>query len=328
MKRRQVITLLGSAALVWPRAGLGQQPGRVHRLAILLVVNNPNDLFLKTFLDELRRFGYVEGRNLIVDTRSADGDAQRLPAIARELVALKPDIIWSVANRPTEAFKTATTTIPIVAVVADPIGSGFAGSLAKPGGNITGFTIDAGLEIIGKNIELLKQAAPTASRIAYLTPRRFLDSQFAENFRIAAKRAGMMPIDAPLNSPVNEAEIRRAFLSLKQAHADSVWVGPTPETYFHARLIAELASEARIVSIGVWKEFANAGGFMAYAVDLVEISRRGADYIDRILKGARPAELPFQQPTKFELIVNLRTAKLLGLAVPEAILARADEVID
>ncbi len=332
--RRRLFLAFTSATALAPLAAAAQSPGKVYRLAILAPgvpiadMTETKHPFYQALFEELRRLGYVEGRNLAVGRRSAEGDARRLAALGREVVAFKPDVIFADANRSAEAVKAATTTIPVVALVVDPVGFGFAVSLVRPGGNITGFAVAAGPEIIGKRIELLKQAVPTASRMAALWPRGWWEDRVGEVFREAAKRAGLTPVDAPLDPPVREAEYRRAFAAMVRDRVDSIYVTAASENSVHRRLIAELAAEARLPAIYFHREAAEAGGFMAYATDFIDIYRRAAGYIDRILKGANPAELPFQQPTKFDLVINMKAAKALGLTIPPSLLGIADEVIE
>jgi putative ABC transport system substrate-binding protein len=281
----------------------------------------------RAFFDELRRLGYVEGQNLVVDRRSAEGDPERLgacPALAREQSA--GDLHNGHQGR--SRAQGRDDRFPIVAATPDPVRAGLVASLARPGGNITGFSIDAGLGIIGKRIELLKQAAPNVSRMAVLAPQQAGESRFPMVFAEAAQRAGVALVAAGLEPPIAEATYQRAFAVMREERVDSLYVGANTENYAHRRRIAELAAEARLPSVHPFRESAEAGGLMAYAFDITDIWRSAAGYVDRILKGANPAELPFQQPSKFELVINLKTAKALGLAMPPTLLARADEVIE
>ncbi len=314
MKRRKFLACAGSAAFA-PLAAAAQAPGTVDRIAILSAAFPIADMtetkhpLYKAFFEELRRLGYVEGRNLVVERRSAEGDVTRLPVFGREIVALKPDVIVAVANRVLAALTAATTTVPVVAYAFDPVGSGFAFSLARPGGNITGLSADAGwVEETGKRIELLKQAVPKASKMAFLTPRGIWEGKFGDIVREAAKRAGITPVGAPLAPPVDDAGYRRAFAAMARDRADSLYVIISAESFVHQRLVAALAAAARMPAIYSYREAVEAGGLMAYAIDLSDVWRRAAGYVDRILKGASPAELPFQQPTKYELVINAKAA--------------------
>ncbi len=334
MKRREVITLLGRAAVAWPVVAGAQQPGRANSIAVLgsafpaREMTETLDKNFKAFFDELRRLGYREGQNLTVERRSAEGDARRFPALAREIVQLKPDVIYTTSNLAAAALRAVTISIPIVALLYDPVGAGFAVSLARPGGNITGFTTEPGLEILGKSISMLKAVVPSASRIAYLTARLFWEDRYGAAWRDAARLQGLTSVAAVYEYPADEAEFRRVFAAMARNRVELLDVGLTPENYRHRQLIVRLAAEARLPAIYWSREHVEAGGLMAYAVDLADMFRRAAGYIGQILGGANPAELPIQQPSKFELVINLKTAKALGLAVPDSILARADAVIE
>lgn len=332
MRRRAFITILGSIA-AWPLAARAQRrTGRLHRLAVLASANSTAEMkaspHWQAFFDELLRLGYREGENLTVERRTAEGDARRFPDLARELVRLRPDVIYATSNRAVAALKAATQTIPIVAIVGDPVGAGFAASLARPGGNISGFSVEPGLEIMGKRIALLKEIVPTASRIAYLTARIWWEGRYGAIWREAARREDLKSVDAAFAYPADEAEFRRVFAAMVRNRVDLLDVGPTPEAYRHRDLIVKLAAEARLPAIHPSRQHVEAGGLMAYAYDEIDTFRRSASYVDLMLKGADPAELPFQQPSKFELIANLKTAKELGLAIPESILLQADKVIE
>lgn len=322
------------AAMAAPRAAGAQRPGKLRRLALLstgvaLAEMSASGLpFWRAFFEELRHVGYREGQNLAVERRTDEGDARRLPELAREIVELRPEVVCTVANRAAAALKAATTTIPIVAIVGDPVGEGLAASLARPGGNITGFSIDPGLAIFGRHIGSLKEMSPTASRIAYLTARVFWEGRVGAGWREAAGQAGLTSVDAAFDQPADEAEFRRVFAGMVRDRVELLSVGPTPETLKYRGLIAKLAAENRLPAIYVLRDYVEAGGLMAYAIDTVDLWRRSASYVDLILRGANPAVMPFQQPAKFELIINLKAAKALDLTVPESILARADEVIE
>lgn len=325
--------LLGGAAAAWPHAARAES-GKAKRVAILVAAlpvretTEARDRNFKAFFEELRRLGYREGQNLVVERRSAEGDAKRFPELAREIVKLEPDAIYTISNPAAAAIKEATATIPIVALLYDPVATGFAASLARPGGNVTGFSIEPGLEILGKSISLLKEVARSASRIAYLTSRLFWEERYGAAWRRAAQLQGLTSVAAAYEYPGDEAEFRRVFAEMARNRVDLLDVGSTPENFRHRQLIVNLAAEARLPAIYSSREHVAAGGLMAYAADLVDIFRRAGGYIGQILRGADPAELPIQQPSKFELVVNLKTAKALGLTMPESILARADEVIE
>jgi len=334
LRRREFIAFLGGAGVAWPLPTRAQHSGKVYRLAIL-VQAEPIDRatgtrhrFWTAYFEELRRLGYTEGRNLSVEWHPSAGDAKHVTELARHVAGRKPDAIFTPDQRMTGALKAAKTTIPIVAILSDPVSFGFATSLARPGGNITGFSVDAGPEIGRKRLAWLKEAVPTASRLAWLTPRRHWESRFRDAVREAAEASGMTMVGAVLEEPVKETEYRRVFKAMARDRVDSLSVSPVLEHMVHRRLIAELAAELRLPAICAFRENAEAGGLMAYAVDLVHMFRGAAGYIDRILKGADPGALPIQQPSKFELVINLKTAKALGITLPESALSRADEVIE
>ncbi len=334
MRRRKFLACASATALA-PLAAAAQQSGKGHRIAILTLTTPIADMTETgfsgyiAFFKELRRLGYVEGRNLVVERRSAVNDATLLPALGRALVALKPDVIVATTNQPVDALKAATTTIPVVALAFDPVGSKFAVSLARPGGNITGMSLDAGVvDEVGKRLALLKQAVPTTSRVAFLAPRWLWESPLGEAWRGAAKHAGVTLVGATFDPPADEAIYRRAFAAMVRDRVDSVFVSNIGGAYQYRRLIAELAVDAKVPAISGVREYVEAGALMAYAVDFTDSYRRAAGYVDRILQGANPAELPFQQPTKYELIINLKTAKALGLAMPPSLVGIADEVIE
>jgi putative ABC transport system substrate-binding protein len=334
MRRRDFIPAFG-AAVAWPLALRAQQAGRISHVAVLAGGETAVDLSETSRLrqwrawhDELRRLGYIEGRNLVIDKRSPEGDSRRIPELVRRIISAKPDVIFTPRQDATEAVRTATTTIPVVAIASEPVRLGYAASLARPGGNITGFAFDTGAEIFAKRLELLKEAVPGTSRVAQLALRHYWEGWNGNEVRKAAQRVGIGVTGAPLDAPVSEQTYRRAFATLLRDRADAVAIWPQSENILHGRLIAELAIQARLPTLCVLRENADAGGLMAYSVDLPDMFRRAAGYIDLILKGANPATLPFQQPTKFQLIVNLRTAKALGLALSDSLLTRADEVIE
>lgn len=325
------MTLLSLSAVLWPVAVRAQQPARKHRLAVLTLTEPAEHAAgakrWVAFFEELRRLGYENGRNLIVEWRSMDGNVGRANDIAAEILDLKPDLVFTPDLRVITSLKATGTTLPIVVVAPDPVGMGFGASLARPGGNVTGFDIAPGIEIIAKRVELLKEAVPTATRLAWLAPRLGVGGSFLEVFSAAARRLGLSVVESLVEPPYDEAAYRRSFATLSRDKADLLYVAASGESLAHRRLIAELAAAAGLPTMFVFREHVEAGGLMAYSVDLVEIFRRSAGYIDRILKGASPAEMPFQQPTRFELVMNANTARALGIAVSDSLLARVDEII-
>jgi putative ABC transport system substrate-binding protein len=282
----------------------------------------------RAFFEELSRLGYVEGQNLGVERYSGEGRPERYAELARDIVNTHPDLILALAARLSLDFKMATTTIPIVVIVIDPIALGLVASIARPGGNITGVTIAAGLELIGKRMGLLIEALPKLSTVRFLASRPFWEDARGAAAREAAKRAGIVLSPAMLDAAFSEAEYQRVFSSMEQDRADALMVSEEAEHITHRATIVELAAKGRIPSMYSWREFVQVGGLMAYSVDLTDIFRRLANPIDKILRGANPGDIPFYGPTKFELSINLKTAKALGLEMPAMLLGRADEVIE
>jgi putative ABC transport system substrate-binding protein len=333
VRRRDFITLFGATAATWPVAARAQQPAKMKRIAFVhsagkvsrLTVSGPP--WFRAFFEELSRLGYVEGQNLGVERYSGEGRIDRYPELAREVVNTQPDLILAVGGRLSLDFKMATTTIPIVTIVIDPIALGLVASIARPGGNITGVTIAGGVEIIGKRMGLLVEAMPQLSTVGYLASRPFWEDARGEAAREAAKRAGIA-LSPALLSTFNEEEYQRVFRSLKQVRTDAFMVSEEPEHGIHLAMIVELAARYRIPAIYPLREFVDVGGLMAYSINQADVFRRLANFVATILKGANPGDIPFYQPIKFELVINLKTAKALGLEMPAMLLGRADEVIE
>jgi putative ABC transport system substrate-binding protein len=334
MLRRNFIKGIAGSAAAWPFEARAQQPVKTHLLAILTHMDavdrttGKQPRYWTAFFNQLRGLGYEEGGNLAVTWHSSQVDAERAAELVRRVAERKPDLIFTPDARIAMFLKTMAAAIPAVAITVDPVGSGVAASLARPGGNVTGFTVDAGVELVSKRLELFRQAVPTASRMAWLTPRRTMDLPISKIIREAVHVAGMTLFDAVLEAPIDEAAYRRAFAAMTFDRIDSLWVAVAGEHLEHRRLIAELAAGSKLPSMFPWRENVDAGGLMSYGNDVTETFRRCATYVDRVLKGAKPAELPIQQPTKFELIINLKTARVLGLIISPAFLALADEVIE
>jgi putative ABC transport system substrate-binding protein len=280
---------------------------------------------VEAFRQGLREHGYVEGKNIVIEWRFAEGKLDRLPALATELVRLKVDVIVSGAPAPTRAAKGATATIPIVmAQDSDPVGSGFVASLARPGGNITGLATLAP-EISGKQLELLKEIVPKLSRVAVLgTSTRPGTAQMLKETELAA---GAFKVKLQYLDVLDPKEIATAFRAATKGRADAVILLPSGVFNSQRTQIVELAAKSRLPTIYYAAEWVEDGGLMTYSASLIDLSRRAAIYVDKILKGAKPADLPVEQPTKFELVINLKTAKQIGLTIPPNVLARADRVI-
>ncbi len=326
MKRREFIKLLGGAAIVWPRGARAQQPGRIYRIGFLW--DSPNEFqdVLEAFRQGLRDLGYMEGRNIVIEYRWAEGKPERMRELADELVRLKVDVIIAPSSIYTAAAKRATSTIPIIFMGhADPLATGHVVSLARPGGNATGLSLMM-TETNVKSVELLKEAVPGLSRVAVIfdpaTPPHGPGLKAVED---AGPALGLRIQPVPVRSV---AEYDEAFSAMVREHADGVLVLATPLFIASARRLAELAITYKLPSLFGLKHDVQEGGFMSYAPDRADLWRRGAIYVDKILKGAKPADLPVQRPTKFELVINLKTAKAIGLAVPPSFILRADEVIE
>jgi putative ABC transport system substrate-binding protein len=320
--RRHLITLLGGAAAC-PLAARAQQSVRVWRVGYLTpgrAEPDPPGGF-QMFKLRLRDLGYVEGQNLLLDVRGADGDFSRLPTLAAELVKMQPDVIVAIASPAVLAAKGATSTIPIVmGPTADPIGSGIIQSLAKPGGNVTGVSLMSP-DLTTKTVELLNTLVPSARRIAVLMSTNPMHALQIKQAHTAARVLGLtvVPITAALPS-----DLDGAFRTMQAQNCDGLVVLADPIV----RDIPDLAAKARLPTVYQLDRFVRLGGLMSYGPNSLDLFRRIAVYVDKILKGASPADLPVEQPTKFELLINLKTAKALGLEVPPMLLARADEVIE
>jgi putative tryptophan/tyrosine transport system substrate-binding protein len=281
------------------------------------------------FFEELRRLGFAEGQNLVYERYSAEGRTDQYSELARDVVRSNPDLIFADTTALVLALKAATTTIPIVVnYMSDPVALGIAPSLARPGGNITG-VIGTGPEFMGKYVELLREAVPGLSSVGFLASRKgWWEQPEGAALREAAQRVQISLIGPPLDYPLDAAEYRRVIAAMAQAGAQALIVYLQPQNYENLRLIIELAENGRLLAIFPFLDSVKLGGLMAYGSDPVETVRQQANQIAQILRGASPGDIPFYQPTKFELVINLKTAKALGITFPPSILARADEVIE
>jgi putative tryptophan/tyrosine transport system substrate-binding protein len=276
----------------------------------------------------LRELGYVEGQNILIEYRYAEGKQNRLPDLAADLVRLKVDIIVAQSTETVLAAKSATSTIPIVMTnSADPIGSGLVASLARPGGNVTGMSLLAGLEISGKQLELLKETVPKLSRVAVLANPASRSSTGAGLLREAEPAARALGVQIFIVEARDASELEGAFSAMKKARAGAFLMMPNPIFQTNRRGIAALAASNRIPAMYPYSSLVDAGGLMSYGANLADTHRRAATYVDKILKGAKPADLPVEQPMKFEFIINLNAAKQIGLTIPPNVLVRADKVI-
>jgi putative ABC transport system substrate-binding protein len=325
MKRRAFVTGL-AAVLAAPRCVEAQPAAKISRIGYLATHLNPH--FQGAFRQGLRDLGYVEGRNLVIEDRNAEGKTGRLPALAAELVALKVDVVVASGTPAALAAKRATRTLPIVfTAVADPVTSRLVTSLAKPDANVTGLSVLAP-ELVGKCLEHLKQAIPAVSRVAVLWQPGAVGEQTEKDaLKEAEVAARALGVRLQLIEARRPADIDRAFADMTKARADALMVLTSSMLFSERRRLVELAAKNRLPTVYPWREAVDAGGLMAYGPDLADLLRRVATYVDKILKGAKPADLPVEQPTKFELIINLKTAKALGLTIPPSLLARADQII-
>jgi putative ABC transport system substrate-binding protein len=286
-----------------------------------------NDGTYKSVVSELRQLGYVEGRNLLVDRWAGGGRTGNYADMARQVVHLKPDLIFAVSAPMIFHLKAATPSIPIVAFTGgDPVEQGLVASLARPGANITGFSNLPGREFQGKYLELLRETIPSASRLAFLVPQRLWDGLTAKSLREAAPRFGVTLVPELLGDPIDVLEYRRAFAVIARDRAHAVIIGHYTENIRYRRLIVDLATQTRLPATAFGRAFAEAGGLLSYGAAESDRPRNAAGYIDRILRGAKPGELPYQMPTKFELVINLKTAKALRLTIPPSILLRAEVI--
>ena len=331
MKRREFITLLGGAA-TWSLPARGQPGAKVARIGYLVTASleSPEGRAMAdAFRQGLRERGYVEGQSIVIEYRSADGKIERFPELANELASLNLDLILA-PNRPAaRAAQRATTTIPIVVpVMGDPVADGLVASLAHPGGNITGLTF-LGPELVSKRLGLLKQALPNASRVAALWHSgAYGERTTREMLQATDAAARTLAVELQLVEVRGVDEFNRAFSAMTGNRADALIVLPSPLLFNERKQIVDLAMKHRLPSISMAREFAELGGLMAYGASLTDLQRRSATYVDKILKGAKPADLPVEQPTKFEFVINLKTAKALGFTIAESFQLLADEVIE
>ena len=328
MDRRAFLSILTGALLAARLAAEAQQAGKVPRIGLLLLFgapDQPNPL-VEAFRKGLRDLGYVEGRNLAIEYRWAEGHNQRLPDQAAELVRQNVALIVTPGTPATLAARAGTSEIPIVMTnVGDPVGSGLVRSLARPGGNVTGLSL-LDKDLHGKRIELLKEAVPNLTRLAILWSANDPGMTLAfGRVEEAAKARGFALQSLAVREP---GEFPRAFEAAASGHAEALFVTSQPFTNQHQSQILNLVAKHRLPAIYTLRPFVEAGGLMAYGPSQTEQYRRAATYVDRILKGARPADLPVEQPTTFELVINLKTAKALGLTIPQSLLLRADQVIE
>jgi putative tryptophan/tyrosine transport system substrate-binding protein len=333
VRRREFLSLVGGVSLAWPLAARAQQPERTLRIGILspgrAELPDPTFNMLNAFLQGLHELGYTEGQNLTIERQYANGSSDQLRELAAELVRRKPNIIVVFSTTAARPVKQATGTIPIVAVaMADPVADELVASLARPGGNVTGTTF-LGPELVSKRLQLLREVVPGLSRVAALWHPDAYSKRTMQAVRneieAAARTLGLQLQLVPAGSP---DDFVSAFAAMAIEHAEAVIVMPSPILFGEYRRIVSIAANYKLPAMGAAREFVDLGGLMSYGANLPDLARQTATYADKILKGAKPAELPVEQPTKFEFVVNLKTARELGLTVPPAVVARTDEVIE
>jgi putative tryptophan/tyrosine transport system substrate-binding protein len=330
MRRIGLAVVLVLSVLAAPPAAGAQQATKIARIGYLSSDLTGSARNREAFLQGLRDLGYIERQNFLIEYRDAERKPERLPALAAELAALKIDIIVTGGGTAAAlAAKKASTTLPIVFIgVGDPVSDGLVASLARPGGNVTGFSLLAP-ELVGKSLELLKQAVPGVTRVALLvkpdaTPNHTMN-RFLKEAAVAAQALGVLLQIVEARSP---ADFERAFSEMSKARAGALAVIPTPVFGSAGQRLADLAKKNELPTVFLFRYYVDAGGLMSYGPDLVDQWRRAATHVDKILKGAKPGDLPVEQPTKFELVINLKTAKALGLTIPQTLLLRADQVIE
>jgi putative ABC transport system substrate-binding protein len=332
MRRRHVLALLGGATSLLPLRTAAQQ--KIYRLAIAHPSRPVSDLtetgpeFFRVLFGQLARLGYIEGANLRVERYSAAGRSDQFIQIAKIVARSNPDVVFVVSVRFAAQFKNATRTVPIVALTTDPLRLGLAQSLARPERNVTGVVTDNGVQVWDKQLEFLTAIVPTASKLAYLAPRAVWDNELATSIRAAAKRAGVELFPAVLNDPIHELEYERVFAVMQQQGIDGLVVSDASENYANDKLIIKMCEQARLPAVYPNELFARDGGLISYGNETAELARHAVQQITKIFNGKKPADIPFYQPTKLKLIINLKTAKSLGVTIPQWLFARADEVIE
>ena len=327
MDRRTFIGAAAGGLLAAPLAAEAQPAGKVHRIGYLSSGSSSTAAaFIEAFRQGLRELGWVEGQNIVIDYRFAEGRFDRLPDLAAELVRLKVDIIVAAPTPTAVAAKNATGTIPIVMInVGDPVGLGLIASLARPGGNVTGLSFSVGMETFGKGLELLKETVPQVRRVAILSnPGNPSHALAIRDLKVAARSLGVQLLLLEARDP---NEFDGAFAAMAKERVGALLVVADTVFIFQRARLADLAAKNQLPSMHGARENVEAGGLMSYGPSLQHSSRRAAAFVDKILKGAKPAELPVEQPTKFEFVINLKTARALGLSIPPSLLLRADDVI-
>ncbi|MBR1302215.1 ABC transporter substrate-binding protein [Bradyrhizobium sp. AUGA SZCCT0042] len=334
MRRREFVAGAAVAALALVRQARAQTDRSTprKRIAIISPARPVEQLkthpYFRSFLDELSRRGFVEGEHLIVDRYSGGGRTGSYADLARTVVATNPDAIFTSGYPMVAGLKAMTTTVPIVATIDDPVAAGLASSLARPGTNFTGVTVDAGLELYGKRLALLVEARPNVSVVGYLSSSDNWSRPTGAAVREAAQQAKVAITHVDIGNSFNEATYAAAFASMRNARIDALLVSDEPDHNANAKTLTSLAASARIPTMYPFRDLAVAGGLMTYCIDLLDAFRYAAGQVAEILRGKNPAEIPFYQPTKFQLIINTKAAQQIGLDLPPTLVARADEVIE
>jgi putative tryptophan/tyrosine transport system substrate-binding protein len=326
MRRREFIALLGGAVVAWPVGASAQQAGKVYRVGVLSAGGAPPPELRAVLPDALRELGWIEGKNIVIERRYAEDQLDRLPELAAELVRLKVDVIVATGTLAPLAAKRATTTIPIVMSTAgDPLGSGLVSTLARPGGNVTGLSLMVP-DVGAKRLELLKELLPHVSRVAVIwnVANPYPGLVFKETQR-AAETLQIQLHSVEVRGP---GDFDDAFGNMTRERPEALITIEDPLTLDVRKRIVDFSAKHQLPQIHGLREFVQVGGLLSYGASLTDLTRRAAGYVDKIIRGAKPADLPVQQPTKFELVINLKTAKALGLTIPPSLLARADEVIE
>src|SRR6266568_4826774 len=332
MRRRDFITVLGGAAVSWPLGTLAQQRAKIPRIGVLMpghaVGPDASRVMMNAIIEGLSDLGYTDGQNITFERRYGESNPDRLRLAAAELVERQVDVIVAQSTTAARPAKQATSLIPIVAIgMADPVEDELVASLARPGGNVTGTTF-LGPELVAKRLQLLREVVPGLSRVAALWhPNAYSERTMAgivNEIEVAARTLGLQLQLVPAVGP---DDFVSAFAAMSSDHAQALIVMPSPMLFGEYRRIASIAANSRLAAMGAAREFADLGGLMSYGANLPDLARQTAAYVDKILKGAKPAELPVEQPTKFELVINLKATKELGITMPPALLLLADEVI-
>jgi putative tryptophan/tyrosine transport system substrate-binding protein len=336
MRRREFITLVGGA-VASPLVARAQQPAKTKRIAIVSAAEPASQMvasynpIYRGFFDELSRHGLVEGKHLVIERYSAEGDTDRFPQLVRDIVAARPDAICSAYSQITLLFKSTKTTIPIVTIGPDPVALGLAQSISHPGGNITGVTIDAGLEIWGKRIGLIKEVLPKLSNLALilpLPPKLWEGSPYSAVFRQAAKSANIALTPALLDGKIDADTYRRVFISFAESKPDALLITESSINAVNSVTLIELAAKNRLPAMYTWREHAENGGLMSHSFDLEELGRSCGYQMAQVVSGSNPGDIPFIQVTRLYLTLNLKTAKSLGIEFPATLLGSADFIIE